>query len=65
MCHGDMSLTAFEWIANKSRPVLVPKKQPHMCVDWDHLVTSLKHRVISSEEIARLENPLQKVEGQE
>ena len=59
ICHGDTSLTVFEWIPNKSRPVLSPKHQPHICVDWDHLATSMKPRAISSGEFARLENPLQ------
>lgn len=59
MCHGDTSLTAFEWDATKSKPVLSGRRSPHMCVDWNTIVAFAEERVVSSGEIARLENPLE------
>ncbi|MCJ1391626.1 hypothetical protein MMC18_004491 [Xylographa bjoerkii] len=59
MCHGDTSLTVFEWDANKSKPMLSPARSPHMCIDWEELRAAVKDRVISHEEFAQLKNPLQ------
>ena len=58
MCHGDTSLSAFEWDANKDKPVLSGRRSPHMCVDWSTIEAFAKERVVSKGELRRLENPL-------
>ena len=57
MCHADTSsLTSFQW-NEKEKPMLNSKRVPHRCVDWDQLIASSKHRVVSREEVASLINP--------
>ena len=59
MCHGDTSLAVFRWDETKTKPMLQDsKRSPHMCVDWSMIEAFSADRAVSSEEFARLENPL-------
>ena len=60
MCHGDTSLTVFQWNETTTKPMLDSKRPPHMCVDWNAIEAFSADRAVSSEEFARLENPLRK-----
>jgi hypothetical protein len=57
MCHGDTTLTTFGW-STQERPMLNTKLIEHVCVDWDALITSLKHRIVEADEVQALVNPL-------
>lgn len=56
MCQGDTTLTTFGW-ERLSKPQPHVKAVEHRCVDWDALMGSLSHRVVSEEEMATLVNP--------
>lgn len=57
MCHGDMSLVGFDWEREKEKPVMSLRRSPHMCVDWEQFMLSMKERVVDHKELARLTNP--------
>jgi Mycotoxin biosynthesis protein UstYa len=58
MCHADTtSLTTFMW-RESEKPMLSMQRPLHQCVDWDELVASTRHRIVSSEELKHLKNPL-------
>lgn len=56
MCHADTTLTTFGW-ADQAQPMLNTRLIEHKCVDWEALMESVKHRVVSREEVAALVNP--------
>ena len=58
VCHADASLTTFKWHPAKTRPMFNASESIHTCVAWDRLMESLADRVVSDEEILRLDNPL-------
>ncbi|MCJ1285827.1 hypothetical protein MMC26_005168 [Xylographa opegraphella] len=58
ICHGDTSLVGFKWEREKQKPVMSLRRSPHMCIDWEQLMSSLKERVVDHDELARLANPL-------
>lgn len=63
MCHPDTSsLTTFVWDKSE-KPMLSTERPPHLCVDWDGLVASIKYRRVSGEETALMQNPLLHGEG--
>jgi hypothetical protein len=57
MCHGDTTLTTFGWFT-KAKPMLNTRLIPHICVDWDALMESLKDRIVDRSEVQALVNPL-------
>ena len=57
MCHGDTSLVEFEWSPTEGKPMLNPKRSPHMCVDWHTIENFVDDRTVSHGELARLKNP--------
>ena len=56
MCHADITLTTFGW-AEQEQPMLNTRLIPHKCVDWDALMASVEHRVITRAEVQALVNP--------
>jgi len=58
VCHADASLTTFKWHPAKTRPMFNASESIHTCVAWDTLLESFADRVVSDEEILRLDNPL-------
>lgn len=56
MCHADLSLTTFKW-DKQSKPMLNIERPIHMCADWQALISSLQHRLVTAEEVRRMENP--------
>ena len=56
MCHADRSLTTFLW-SKHEKPMLDSKRPPHICVNWDSLITSVKSRIVGADEAARIRNP--------
>lgn len=57
MCHADTTLTTFGW-SDQAQPMLNTRPIQHRCMDWDALIASVEHRVVSHDEISALENPL-------
>ena len=58
VCHADVSLTTFKWSSEKDRPMFNASESMHRCVDWKVFTDSFANRVVSTEEIKRLNNPL-------
>lgn len=58
LCHADLSLTTFKWTATTPKPMFDARPSSHFCVDWEALIKTIKHRVVSTDEIKRLVNPL-------
>lgn len=58
MCHADASLVSFEWDPLKEKPMFNASEAIHSCVDWTKMVRSVDERVVTEEEISRLQNPL-------
>jgi hypothetical protein len=59
MCRPDLeTLTTFSWREEQEKPMLSPERPVRRCVDWDVLMKSLEDRVVSVDEMERLENPL-------
>ena len=58
MCHADTSLMTFRWDESEPRPMLQLQGPEHLCSDWDELMLKMKPRVLSSEEMKRLLNPV-------
>lgn len=59
MCRSDTeSMTTFVWRQGQVKPLLSPERPLRRCVDWDRLVGSLKHRVVSEGEMSMMRNPL-------
>lgn len=56
MCHADLSLTTFKW-DRQNKPMLDTKRPVHMCADWQTLMSSTRHRLVTSEEVRRMQNP--------
>ncbi|KAH8676549.1 hypothetical protein BGZ60DRAFT_402830 [Tricladium varicosporioides] len=57
MCHADRSLTTFKWTKHQ-KPMLDTKRPPHICVNWDSLISSINDRLVSDDELARIRNPI-------
>jgi len=57
MCLPDLSLTTFEWTENNTTPMLNTYKAPHTCVDWGHLMHSIKDRIVDPSELDSMVNP--------
>jgi hypothetical protein len=58
MCQSDLSFTTFKWHPNKTKPMFDPIEPVHHCIDWNALIESTADRVVSDEEMMRMENPL-------
>ena len=58
VCHADVSLTTFKWHPKKERPMFNASESIHRCVKWDTFADSFVKRVVKTEEIERLQNPL-------
>ena len=57
-CHADSSLQTYSWTAKSEVPQFdVESPSVHMCVDWDVLLRSLRHRIVPTEEMGRLKRP--------
>lgn len=56
MCHTDLSLTTFKW-DRPNKPMLDTKRPIHMCADWQTLMSSMRHRLVTSEEVRSMQNP--------
>ena len=56
LCHGDTTLTTFGW-ANKSKPMLNTRPIDHKCVNWSHLVSSVRDRIVGRDEMESMVNP--------
>lgn len=63
VCHADASLTTFTWHPQKTRPMFNATESIHRCIDWDALMASAKDRVVTEEEILRLDNPILAANG--
>ncbi|KAI0428525.1 hypothetical protein F5Y09DRAFT_312895 [Xylaria sp. FL1042] len=57
MCHADTTLTTFRWTDNP-KPMLNTRRVDHKCIDWERLMRSIEHRVVASDELSRLVNPI-------
>lgn len=58
LCRADLSLTTFKWERdNQTKPMLDLKRPLHVCVDWEVLEASVRHRVVSGKEGSRIKNP--------
>ena len=58
LCHADGSLTTFKWHPEKKRPMFNASESIHRCVNWESFTNSFVSRVVTTEEIGRLHNPL-------
>jgi len=58
MCHGDGSITTFQWSPVSPKPMLDLNRPSHQCINWDTLKESLKDRVVRVQELSELVNPL-------
>jgi hypothetical protein len=58
MCRPDTSLTSFIWHPTTNLPMFNVTESSHTCVDWDAFMETTKSRVVSEEEMKKLENPL-------
>ena len=58
MCHADTTLMTFRWDEAHPQPMLKLQGPPHMCWDWEELISEMKPRVIPPEEMRRLANPI-------
>jgi len=59
VCHADAAIQTFRWDGHVPEPQLdVANEATHMCVDWDELMDSMRNRIVPTEEMAQLNNPL-------
>ncbi|KAF1963933.1 hypothetical protein BU23DRAFT_72452 [Bimuria novae-zelandiae CBS 107.79] len=57
MCRADTSIMTFNWVANRSEPMLKLDSPEHVCIDWEDLMRKVQDRRIDNAAMAQLVNP--------